>query len=548
MNIRTWVLLIVNTLLIAVVLAVSTTFYQQFKEALDERVLLQLTSIKRLKRIQIEGFLNRKWEEFIATEYSASTVDSTLVKNFQQKHQKTGIYDLTSINPAGKLLIGFMDDEKSRIAFVSHERVQQILLERTGMGNSGETYLVGADFRLRSQSRFFPEVPPYEITAQTIGVIKGMANEGGQGVFFDYRNVEVYSAYHPISIGNLRLVILSEMDVSEAMRPVYEMRDKLIFIATIILVVAIGISLYLTKIITKPMVEIRGTLQKMAFGDYSNSNGAHYYPMEVNEIFEALSKLQNSLAGAVVFSTEIGGMNLDSAYTPKSSYDSLGYSLIKMRDQLLTYREKELEQSISVKKVLMERQEAERKRLAMELHDDIGPLLTSLRLYVQNHIEEFDTKTQIKILLDDIISEVRLISYALAPASLVDLGVGKALSDFVFKMRQNTGFDISFEDLTHQETSAISSKLGINLFRICQELINNTLKHAQATKIVITLSEFENHLSLFYYDNGSGYNPSEITAGAGLINIKERVAIFSGLMNIAPECGNSTVEIEMPIK
>ena len=285
----------------------------------------------------------------------------------------------------------------------------------------------------------------------------------------------------------------------------------------------------------------------MSVGNYQFEIKENSPLIEIRNMFDDLSDLQQSLSGAVCFSIEIGEMNLKSQFDPKSAQDLLGHSLMKMRDQLVEYQIKESQNTLTVKKLLIEREEIERKRLSMELHDGIGPLLTSLKLYVQNNIKDPIIKNEIKTLLDDTISEIRLVTYDLMPPALIDFGVGKALDNFVATIMKTSELDILFEDLTLQEKTNISSDLGINIFRICQELINNTIKHAEANKVVITLSEFEDHVSLFYFDNGKGYHHSDIVLGSGLTNIKERVEIFNGDLDINPENGKTTVEIELPL-
>jgi signal transduction histidine kinase len=85
------------------------------------------------------------------------------------------------------------------------------------------------------------------------------------------------------------------------------------------------------------------------------------------------------------------------------------------------------------------------------------------------------------------------------------------------------------------------------MFRIVQELINNSIKHSKATTIRISLTEFDNVLSLYYFDNGIGFNINEVQLGSGIKNIKERVEIFDGTLEIE-STENTIFEIEMPIK
>ncbi|MFN4151583.1 MAG: hypothetical protein ACK4IX_11620, partial [Candidatus Sericytochromatia bacterium] len=130
---------------------------------------------------------------------------------------KTGIYDFTAYHVAKKTTIGFVSNSKSgtKIKVLDYNKIKKILLERTGMGDSGESYLVGEDFRMRSQSRFYPNKIPHTIVVKTKGVTNAFKGINGRGVFEDYRGIDVYSVYSLITVGNLKMVILSEIDVDE---------------------------------------------------------------------------------------------------------------------------------------------------------------------------------------------------------------------------------------------------------------------------------------------------------------------------------------------
>jgi len=288
-------------------------------------------------------------------------------------------------------------------------------------------------------------------------------------------------------------------------------------------------------------------LKQMSEGQYNIDIDDTSPLLEISNMFQALNELQQSISGAVDFSFEIGKMNFKSSYDPKSVRDLLGHSLIKMRDKLHEFQTKESRNSLVLKKMLLEREEAERKRISMGLHDGIGPLLTTLKLYIQNNIPNPTKKKEIKSLLDDTISEIRMITNDLMPPALIDFGVGSALDNFVRNIRKTSEINIQFEDLTKHNNTHIPIDLGINIYRISQELINNTIKHALADKVVLTLSEFDDRVSLFYFDNGEGYDPDKIISGSGLANINERVDIFKGTIDIIPEKNNATVEIELPL-
>ncbi|WP_407516017.1 hypothetical protein KFZ70_05280 [Tamlana fucoidanivorans] len=540
-----------NSLILLVIIMLSITFYNQFSNTIDDRILRQLNSIKTLKKVQIESLLQNEWDAFVSNHTSSDSLDSLNIHVPNEVIKSSGIYDFTNYHQDGNTSIVLVIKEGYEIKTkcINQDKITAILLERTGMGNSGESYLVGQDFKMRSPSRFLPKKTPSNIVVNTKGVIDAFSSkkESGKGVFKDYRGVEVYSAYGFINVSNLNLVILSEMDLSEATAPLQKLKIRLLGLIFIIMLVAIVLSLFLTKIITTPVINMQRSLKIMAAGDYNEINEFKKVSNEIREMFDALAQLKKSLQGAVNFSNEIGDMNLNAQYEPKSEHDLLGMSLIKMRDKLIEFRSNETKNSMETKRLLVDGLEKERQRLARELHDGIGPILTSLKFYIENKIESKTQRLEMKKIVDATISEIRLMSNALMPSNLDDFGVGAAMTNFVDNIKKYSDVDIVFEDLTKTEHSKITKNQAINIFRIGQELINNALKHANATHIRLSLSEFDHFISFFYFDDGKGFNIHEVKLGSGIINIKERVDICNGSVQINSKQGSTTFEIELPI-
>ncbi|MFC5282374.1 ATP-binding protein [Pedobacter alpinus] len=550
MNIKTLVIIIINSLILLVIALLSFSFYKQFASVLNDRILMQLNSIETLETIQIENLIQTEWESFQKSEiYSEDIHKNNLVLSDSIKNID-GIHDLTPYHKNKLATIGFILNTKKgkKIKVIDYSKIQNILLERTGMGESGETYLVGEDFRMRSKSRFFPDKKPYDIPVKTQGVIGALKGIDGRGIFNDYRGIPVYSVYRLIQISNLKLVILSEIDVSEVNRPLEKLKTRLMTLTFVIFLIAVTLSLFLTKIIVDPIKSMQNSLKVMAKGDYNQNIQYKRSSNEIKEMFDALSNLKASLQGAVKFSDEIGNMNLKTAYEPKSADDMLGKSLITMRNKLIDFKNKEDDTRMMAKRLMVDGLENERRRLSRELHDGLGPYLTSLKHYIENNVNNELKKTEMKKIVDETISEIRLMSNALMPASIDDFGIGATLTNYIKSLNKSTSINIVYEDLTKQENSNISSHQATNLFRISQELINNSLKHAKAKNIRITLSEFDDFISLFYFDDGIGFNMETVKLGSGIVNIKERVEICNGEILINALIGNTTFEIELPIK
>ena len=198
MHIKTLILIIINSLIALVIALLSFSSYKQFSNVLNDRILLQLNSIKTLKQNQIEHLLKSEWERFETSQFYNQNIDTTLIKLPDSIKNSTGIYDLTAYHIDKKTTIGLISNSKrgTMIKILDYNKIKRILLERTGMGDSGESYLVGEDFRMRSQSRFYPNKIPYTLFAKTKGATKAFKEINGRGVFEDYRGIDVYSVYN----------------------------------------------------------------------------------------------------------------------------------------------------------------------------------------------------------------------------------------------------------------------------------------------------------------------------------------------------------------
>ncbi len=528
----------------------SIIFYSQFSSVLQDRILQQLDSIKTLKQIQLERLIQSEWNDFINIPSISPLNDSSKLILPKNEDFETGIYDLTEYDINRELSIGMVDVENgvSQLKTIPYNKIMSILLERTGMGETGESYLVGENYRMRTQSRFFKDSIPNDITVKTKGVVNAFNGKSGKGLYKDYRKVDVYGVYSLIEIQNIKLAILSEIDKNEVEAPLRSLKRRLMGLTVLIMVIASFISLFFTRIIANPILNMKNSLKIMADGNYRETDKFVNNSNEIKEMFNALDNLKRALQGAVSFSKEIGEMNLNADYIPKSNNDSLGKSLVKMRDKLKEFRYNERLNRLNTKRQLVDGLENERRRLSRELHDGLGPLLTSLKFCIDNKIESKSLLQEMTGIVDETISEVRIMSNALMPTTIDDFGVGATLKNYCTNINNTSGILVEFEDLLKKKGGRITKNQEINIFRITQELINNTLKHANAQNIRITLSEFDDFISLFYFDDGKGFDTGSVVLGSGIINIKERVEICNGKVKIDSKPKSTTFEIELPIE
>lgn len=197
-------------------------------------------------------------------------------------------------------------------------------------------------------------------------------------------------------------------------------------------------------------------------------------------------------------------------------------------------------------------EEIERKRIARDLHDGIGSLLSSLKMKLiknPNSLNELNEQEsqQVAILLNRSITELRQIAYNLVPETLLKLGLEKALQDLCLLLKTE-GVRIIFHAQGIRPDIPESNQIII--YRIVQELINNALKHAQCTEIITDCSQNGNLFFITVEDNGKGFDTSGLkdSQGSGLGNLRNRVELLKGKFHIDSSPGGGTAcNIELNI-
>lgn len=197
-------------------------------------------------------------------------------------------------------------------------------------------------------------------------------------------------------------------------------------------------------------------------------------------------------------------------------------------------------------------QEREREEIGKELHDNLNQLLAVAKLYLQM-AKKSDTKRDMYLdrssgLISNVIDEVRRISKVLVVPGMHELGVLDNIRNLVSELAdiQPVVFDFHADE---QLTKILDKKIQLTIFRIVQEQINNILKHANASNVLIDLSIHEQELILLISDNGNGHDLSHPAKGVGILNIRSRVAVHHGTIHISSEPGNGyTLQVNLPLK
>ena len=187
---------------------------------------------------------------------------------------------------------------------------------------------------------------------------------------------------------------------------------------------------------------------------------------------------------------------------------------------------------------IVENQENEQNRIAKEIHDGIGQMLTGLKFSLESINLDDKEKSEQKIeylkkLALDIIKGVRTATFNLMPPELSDHGIVSSLSKLTQELSKLTGKNILFYNKTNFE-QRLDSLIEINIYRLTQEAINNAIKYADSTHIIVQLSHSNNILSITIDDNGKGFDMSEAEkkrnseSGMGLLFMKERIQYING--------------------
>jgi signal transduction histidine kinase len=188
-------------------------------------------------------------------------------------------------------------------------------------------------------------------------------------------------------------------------------------------------------------------------------------------------------------------------------------------------------------------QENERKRIATDLHDSLGPLLSAVKLNI-NSIDiqpnDRDVLERAGKSLDEIIGSMRQISYDLLPNTLELKGLTEAVRDFIGHIGYRKGINIQLYVVKDIE---VPKEKEIHIFRMIQEIIHNAIKHADAKNLQIGLSVEDNNLLLLAKDDGKGFDvelEKERSRGLGLKSLESRCEILNGLLSLESKPGFGT--------
>ncbi len=233
----------------------------------------------------------------------------------------------------------------------------------------------------------------------------------------------------------------------------------------------------------------------------------------------------------------------------------LGYYSYRQKQKLQEQRinELETEKQLMATEAVLKGEEQERTRLAQDLHDGLGGMLSGIKYSFQTmkgnlvmtpeNAQAFERSMD---MLDSSIREMRRVAHNMMPEALVKFGLDIALKDFCAAINQSGALKVNYQSIG-LENAEIDSISSITIYRIVQELINNTMKHAGARNAIVQVSKTDKQLSVTVEDDGKGFDTTLLnrSKGIGWINIQNRVDFLKGKLDINSQPGKGvSIHIE----
>ncbi|HNW56492.1 MAG TPA: histidine kinase [Bacteroidales bacterium] len=225
--------------------------------------------------------------------------------------------------------------------------------------------------------------------------------------------------------------------------------------------------------------------------------------------------------------------------------------VILIREIFYSLKKADIDRGRSEKRVInaiINTEENERKRFAKDLHDGLGPILSTIKMSLSALTVRIQDEPGTVILnntnhlINEAISTIKDISNNLSPHVLTNFGLASAISTFTAKINQTKAIDIDFK--SNMEHERLESEKEVVVYRAVCELINNSVLHSGASKIEIELNKHEKFVTLQFYDNGRGFDTSarfkEGIKGMGISNIETRVRSVDGVFILESTPGKGT--------
>jgi signal transduction histidine kinase len=268
------------------------------------------------------------------------------------------------------------------------------------------------------------------------------------------------------------------------------------------------------------------------------------YETEKKEGRIKLQELELKQKSAAIFRQRSFLIALIAGLLALTVFGYLFYNRYRLRQKQILNEALIREQQLGLSAVI-EAQEAERKRIAKDLHDGIAQELVAMKMGFEQFKDKEDSEQYNTLMksLDDACTEVRNISHVMSPPMLENKGLPGSLEMLLRNSLGLAGIKHQFENLGVNER--VDEKIEIGIYRIAQELINNIIKHAKASNVIVQLQKMGTQLILRVEDNGEGFDfeSAKYKGSMGLLNILSRVRTLNGTFASEPGTPKGTVSL-----
>lgn len=259
------------------------------------------------------------------------------------------------------------------------------------------------------------------------------------------------------------------------------------------------------------------------------------------------NKIRNSLISGELFIPFEASLKIN-----KKNEIPVSCTLAKVMDRLQNHKgylfiandiTEQKNKKINELRIAISAQETERKRLAYDLHDSLGQEINGIKMYI-NALAVMDSKSEeflnaietCKQILDNLLETIQNISFDLMPKALENEGLIQAINELVKKLYIATKIEYNFPNIQIQ----LDKDCQINIFRIIQEFISNSLKHSKLSKLDLNISKEAHSIIVLIKDNGIGFKLGSASTGNGIFNIKTRLHALNANYKFESEIGKGT--------
>ncbi|MEO7659637.1 MAG: PAS domain S-box protein, partial [Pyrinomonadaceae bacterium] len=317
-----------------------------------------------------------------------------------------------------------------------------------------------------------------------------------------------------------------------------------------------------------PGKELRNVMEKGRASEdlwYQRKDGTRFYangvmmPLFVGKRLTGYAKIASDLTEKQRHADELQRAHDELGIRVKERTKELAQANLALLQEM-EEREVAERQRIDLLGRLVTSQEFERRRIARDLHDQLGQRLTALRLKIASlrdaageNVELVTRVERLQELAEQIDSEVSFLAWELRPSALDDLGLVEAVGAFVKEWSRHVEISAEFHS-NGLFGSRLNHDTETHLYRITQEALNNITKHAGATHVTVMLERRDDNVILIVEDNGSGFDPSAVRvssesgSGLGLVGMNERATLIDGSIEFESAIGRgTTIYVRIPV-